>query len=229
MSSVRDRLTRRVGPRLVSALARVDGPARISAALRRSRGGLGVLELYFAFDDPCSATALSDLSERLAGRRVRILMLPVVQRGIPGDPAVEQKRRYAIVDARRLARRRGLTLARTEPIAAEQTRFLAEWVACAEQGEPLERFCVAAAGRLWFEDPGPVEPDAFEALWREHLGGPPPKATSAAAAVQEDERRMKRRGPYDVPAAWVQGRWYFAHDRPAQIAQWLDELGWGAR
>jgi hypothetical protein len=37
---------------------------------------------------------------------------------------------------------------------------------------------------------------------------------------------MRRRGPYDTPAAWVHGQWFFAHDRGAQIADRLDALGW---
>jgi hypothetical protein len=39
---------------------------------------------------------------------------------------------------------------------------------------------------------------------------------------------MRRRGPYDTPAAWVHGQWFFAHDRPEQIAHRLDQLGWTA-
>ncbi len=39
---------------------------------------------------------------------------------------------------------------------------------------------------------------------------------------------MSRRGPYETPAAWVAGRWFFAQDRPQQIADWLDQLGWSA-
>jgi hypothetical protein len=46
--------------------------------------------------------------------------------------------------------------------------------------------------------------------------------------VRRNERRMRRRGPYDTPAAWVHGQWFFAHDRPAQIAHRLDQLGWAA-
>jgi 2-hydroxychromene-2-carboxylate isomerase len=227
VSSPRDVLQRRILPGLVVSVSRVTWPARLGAAWRRSAGRPGQLELFLAFDDPCSAIALIDLSERLSGRAVEIVLRPVVQRGIPGDPAVEQKRRYAIDDARRLARRIGLGLARSEPLAAEQTRFLAEWVAAAPAGPALERFSVAAARRLWLEDGGPVDRAGYEALWREQLGSPPAVA-SAPAALLANERLMKRRGPYDVPAAWVHGRWYFAHDRPAQIGEWLDQLGWRA-
>jgi len=226
MSSIGDLLKRRVGPGVVVALSRVSWPARLDAARRRRRGGRGEVELFFAFDDPCSAVAVIDLSARLAGREVQILLRPVVERGIPDDPAVEQKRRYAIDDARRLARRTGLVLARTEPLAAEQTRFLAEWAAGAPQGPALERFCVAAMRLLWFGGQGPLERGPLEELRGEHLAAAP--AASGAQAVAANERLMRRRGPYDVPAAWVHGRWYFAHDRPAQIAEWLDELGWRA-
>ena len=39
---------------------------------------------------------------------------------------------------------------------------------------------------------------------------------------------MCLRGPYDTPAAWVHGQWFFAHDRSAQIGARLDDLGWTA-
>jgi 2-hydroxychromene-2-carboxylate isomerase len=226
MSSVKDRLERRILPRLVIEVSRVSWPARQAARRRRRHGLGGQLELFFAFDNPCSAIALIDLHGRLAGRDVEILLRPVVDRGIPDDPAVEQKRRYALVDARRLARRSGLGLARTEPLAARDTRFLAEWVSATPPGAARERFAVAAIRRLWLETSGPVVGEPYEALWRQELGSPPP--TGGAEAVAANERLMKRRGPYDVPAAWVSGRWFFAHDRLEQIVEWLDELGWRA-
>jgi 2-hydroxychromene-2-carboxylate isomerase len=225
VSSSRDLLQRRILPGLVVSVSRVSWPARLGAALRRRRGRHGEVELFFAFDDPCSTIALIDLCERTSGRAVQIVLRPVLRRGIPGDPAVEQKRRYAIDDARRLARRIGLELARGEPLAAEQTGFLAEWVAGASQSPALERFAVASMRRLWLEGAGPVEQAEHAAIWREQLGSVA-SAAGGSEAVARNERLMKRRGPYDVPAAWVHGRWYFAHDRLAQIGEWLDELGW---
>ncbi len=226
MSRARERLERRVGPRLVVAVSRITLPARTAAALRRRRGLPGEVELFFAFDDPCSAVALIELSERLTGRSVELRLRPVLRRGIPGDPAVEDKRRYAIEDARRLARRSGLELARSQPLAAEEIGYLAEWVAASPPQPALERFCVAAMRALWFSGEGPVERAALESLWREQLASAPP--VGGAESVSANERLMSRRGPYDVPAAWVHGRWYFAHDRLGQIGEWLDELGWRA-
>lgn len=226
MSSLKDRLERRILPRLVIAISRVTLPARLSARARRRRGLPGEVELFFAFDDPCSAIALLELHERLASRDVAIVLRPVIERGIPGDPAVAQKRIHAIVDARRLARRSGLEIVRGEPLGAEECRFLAEWVAGSPPSPARERFAVAAMRLLWLDGSGVLARGPFEALWREHLGSAP---TQDAAAVLANERKMSRRGPYDVPAAWIAGRWFFAQDRLLQIGEWLDELGWRAR
>src|SRR3954452_18324452 len=163
---MRERLTRRVLPRAVVVLSQVDGPARAGAAARRLAGRRGRLELFFAFDDPCSAVAVIDLAGRVAARDVHLLLKPVVARGIPDDPAVDQKRRYAIVDARRLARRGGLALSRSEPLAPEHTAFLAEWAGAAPPSPALTRFCVAALRRLWLDTDGTVDRGGYADLWR---------------------------------------------------------------
>jgi 2-hydroxychromene-2-carboxylate isomerase len=142
-----------------------------------------------------------------------------------GDPAVDQKRSYAIVDARRLARRSGLVLSRSEPLTPADTAFLAEWVAATPQGPGLTSFCVDALRHLWFSTDGPVGPSAYEALWRVGVGGEPPLA-AGPDGVRRNERLMRRRRPYDTPAACVHGRWFFAHDRLVQIGDRLDSLGW---
>lgn len=231
-------LSRRLLPRTVVALSRVDWPARSASAARRRLGRRGRLELFFAFDDPCSAVALVDFDRRLAHHRAMIVLKPVVHRGIPGDPAVERKRRYALEDAGRFARRLGFVLSRSQPLQPQSCAFLAEWVAQAPQGPALQRFCVAALRQLWLaegEPSSPAEGDAgsdgvpdraaLELLWTEQLGSPPPSGGSGAVA--RNERLMTRRGPYETPAACVHGRWYFAHDRLAQIAGRLEQLGWG--
>lgn len=205
-----ERLRRSVVPSTIIRLSAIDGPAKAAAALRRAAGGRGRVELYVAFDDPCSAVALVDLAERLRDRPADLVVLPVVQRGIPGDPAVEAKRTHAITDARRIARRSGRTLSRDEPLDPEAVAGLAAR-AMALDGEERLRFCVYAC----------------EALW---LGGPPvdDAGPADAEAVRANERRMARRGPYDTPAAVIGRDWWFAHDRLEQLAERLDDLGWRA-
>jgi len=66
-------LARRVAPSAVIALSRVTWPARAGAGARRRLGRRGRVELFFAFDDPCSAIAVLDLAGRLSGREVRLL------------------------------------------------------------------------------------------------------------------------------------------------------------
>ncbi|HTU13683.1 MAG TPA: hypothetical protein VMF31_00675 [Solirubrobacterales bacterium] len=207
-------------------LSRIDGPARFGADLRRRLGRRGRVELYFAFDDPNSAVAVIDLAERLVDFDVLLILDPVVNRGIPDDPAVEEKRRFAITDARRLFKRAGLTLRRNEPIRPEHTAFLAEWAASSLPGPALTKFCVAAMRQLWLVGDDEIDPALYADLWHEAFGDDPPPAGAGADAVRANERRMARRGPYDTPAVWVHGQWSFAHDRLPRIADRLDELGW---
>jgi hypothetical protein len=216
-------------PRAIVSLSRVSWPARTGAAARRRLDRGGRVELYFAFDDPCSAVAALDLEARLASRAVTLALRPVVRRGISEDPAAERKRRYAVEDARRLAERAGLELARSAPLAPEACSFLAAWAAAAPAGVPRRRFVTRALRALWF-DPHPPElsPAGYAPLWREALEGEPP-ARPDEALVRANERRMRLQLMYETPAAWVHGRWYFAHDRPRQICERLDELGWGER
>jgi 2-hydroxychromene-2-carboxylate isomerase len=226
-ASVTDAVTRRLLPRAVVKSSRADGLARLGAAARHRLGRRGRVELYFAFDDPWSAVAVLDLAERLRTREVLLDLRPILKRGIPGDPAADLKRRYALDDARRLAARSGLALAATEPRDPQATGFLAEWVASGTQGPALTRFCVEAVRRLWFDPEAEVRPADFAGLWREQIGGDP-GPPGAAGSVRRNERRMCLRGIYEVPAAWVHGQWFFAHERSAQICERLDDLGWPA-
>jgi 2-hydroxychromene-2-carboxylate isomerase len=224
--TVADRLGRRVLPRAVVLQSRVTWPARSAAAARRMLGRKGTVELYFAFDDPSSAVALIELAERTKARDVELQLRPVVRRGIPDDPAVERKRRYAIADSRRLGARFGLALSRTEPLDPDGVSVLAEWVSATPQSPALVDFCADAMRQIWLTGEGPVPVAEIAALWRRRLGQDPPPARPAP--VRRNEQAMRRRGPYDTPAAWVHGRWFFAHERIPQIEHWLDELGWGA-
>jgi 2-hydroxychromene-2-carboxylate isomerase len=223
--SARDRIRRRVMPRAIVALSTVRMPGRVAAGARRALGGSAAVRLYVAFDDPYSAVAVLGLDERVAGRRARLLVEPVVERGIPGDPAVERKREYAVLDSRRLARRAARELSRSEPVPAESTAFLADWAAAIPQGPRRTAFCVAAMRLLWFESDGPVATTRFESLWHEHTDGEPP---AAPGGTRRGEREMRRRRLYDTPVAVVHGQWFFAHERLSQIEHRLDELGWAA-
>ena len=224
--SLRDTLGRKLLPRALVAVSTVRWPGRTAAAVRRMLGRSARVDLYMAFDDPYGAVALLGLAERVGRRKARLVVEPVVERGIPGDPAVDAKRAYAIVDARRLGRRAGLELSRSEPLPAEATAFLAEWVAAIDHSPERTAFCAAAMKRLWFTSDDPVEQAPYAALWREYIGGEPP--TGAPAKVRGIESRMRRKRMYDTPSAVVHGQWFFAHERLAQIEHRLDELGWTA-
>ncbi|MGA7397791.1 MAG: hypothetical protein WBW62_10135 [Solirubrobacterales bacterium] len=219
-----DHIKRRVLPSLVIMLARNDRVPQIGSRLRRHLGRRGRVELYFAFDDPNSAVAVIDLAVRLEEFDVQLVLRPVVKRGIKDDPAVENKRIHAINDARRLFKRSDLTMKRSDPIRPEATAFLARWVAAAPAGPALTAFCVVALKKLWLDEGTEIIPEAFAEIWKQNFGTSPPD--SGEEAVRSNEKAMKRRGPYDTPAAWVHGQWFFAHDRLPQIADRLEDLGW---
>jgi 2-hydroxychromene-2-carboxylate isomerase len=218
--SVKDTLGRRVFPRAIVALSTVRLPWKVGAAVQRALGRRGTVRLFVAFDDPASAVALLGLVQRLAGRRVDLVVEPVVARGIPGDPAVDAKKAYAVVDSRRLALRDGLELTRSAPIAAADVAFLAEWAAAVPAAQRTE-FAEAAMHQLWFASDGPVNPADFAGLLSSHEGSDPPPKVGLPG-----ERGMKRRRLYDTPVAVFAGQWFFAHERLPQIEYALDELGW---
>jgi 2-hydroxychromene-2-carboxylate isomerase len=221
--TLRDRIQRRVAPRLIVWLSARDGRHRLAAGLRRALGGGGTVRLYIAFDDASSAVALLGLIERLEGRRVNLVVEPVVKRGIPEDPAVDAKREYAVVDARRLLRRSGLELSRSAPVDPGEVAIVAGWAASLPAGRLRNDFSAAVMRMIWLESDGQVPVARIESLWREQAGTEP---VTEKAGPLEGERQMKRRRLYDTPVAVVHGHWYFAHERLDQIEQRLDELGW---
>jgi 2-hydroxychromene-2-carboxylate isomerase len=75
---------------------------------------------------------------------------------------------------------------------------------------------------LWAEGSAPCR-EHLGSRWRALTGREP---VADPAAVRRLERRMRRRGPYDTPAACLGREWWFAHDRLDQIEERLDALGW---
>ena len=213
-------------PVIVLAASKVRGPGKVLAAARRAAGKRGTVELFVAFDDPSSCLAIIELDRRLAARNVDLIIRPVINRDMSGDPAIEAKRKYAVLDASRLSRRYGLTLARSAPIAASEVGFVAEWAAAAGPSRARE-FCVAAAKLIWFEPEAAIDRDSLADTLGRTLGGTP--SMGGPAAVASNEKLMKRRGAYTVPMAAVHGRLFFAHERLDQICEELDLLGWTAR
>lgn len=48
------------------------------------------------------------------------------------------------------------------------------------------------------------------------------------AELAGNAKRMRGKGIYDTPAAWIDGEWFFAHERLDSIGDRLDYLGWTA-
>jgi 2-hydroxychromene-2-carboxylate isomerase len=223
---MRDYIQKVLMPRLLVAWFATRWPGQLWAWILRRLGGRAQVELYFAFDDPYSVVALP-LLDLVARRRTELVLYPIVDRGIPDDPALARRRRFAIQDSQRLLRRRGLVLRRADPLLPNDTAFLAAW-AESLRGQPVMPVFVAAVlTRLWLNSDGPVKAADFASLFHEIAGhAPPVSSADLAQALVSNHQRQLRKGHWESPAARVQGEWFFAHERIAQVEERLSYLGW---
>lgn len=219
-------LRRAAAPRIVVATSRWRGMQNFRATLRRAVGLRQTIELFFAFDDPYAAIALPDLVKIAKARNAELKLVPLVTRGIDGDPAAAQRSAHAIIDSRRLAQRDGRTLQRSKPLAAHDVAFLAAWTAAADGHLQRNAFVAAALQRLWFGPDEQPTAEQYSALYQAHIGAPAP-ALSATHAEQLDRnnRRLHKLGHWESPVAYVAGEWFFAHERLKQIEARLVALG----
>lgn len=213
-------------PRLLIAWFATRWPGQLWAALLRLLGLRAQVELYFAFDDPYSVVALP-LLEVAARHRAELKLYPIVERGMVDDPALSQRRRFAIRDSQRLLQRRGLVLKRVEAVDPQATAFLADWTESLRGQPSMQAFAAATLTRLWLNSDGPVQEADFTALFREIAGHAPPNPSEdIRQRLAENHLRQLRKGHWESPAARVQGEWFFAHERVPQIEERLTYLGW---
>jgi 2-hydroxychromene-2-carboxylate isomerase len=222
--SLADSIRRTIAPQLVVASSRIEWLARWNAALRRARGHSANIECYFAFDDPYAAIALPGLIKILKQRRAHLTLYPLIERGIANDPAAEARRRHAVEDSQRLARRFGKTLSRTQALTAQDCAFLAEWTQIAITDAGVVNFAAAALEQLWFQSSGPVVEHDFLTLRARYLKDRP--ASTAGTALTGNTARLVKRGHWESPAVFTGGQWFLAHERLAQINDHLERLGW---
>ncbi len=214
---LRDRVQRSLAPRTVVALSRLRLPRWLRRPLR--------LELYFAFDDPYVAVALPGLLSLALEHGLPLDLYPLLERGIAGDPAARQRQLYSIVDADRLLLRGGRQLSRRQPLAATDCAFLAAWTEAARRNPEVGSFAAAVVEALWLNSTGPLQRETYAELHRGILHCEPPAETEQLqAALSANSRRLRSRGHWESPALRVDGEWFFAHERLAQIAERLDEL-----
>ncbi|MDP3857254.1 MAG: hypothetical protein Q8Q73_05750 [Stagnimonas sp.] len=225
--SLWQRFQKRGLPSLLLWLDRQAMPSKVSALLRRLAGGRARIDLYFAFDDPYAAVALPGLIEMIRDRPVRLNLYPLARRGLAMDPAAAQRRVHAVRDSAALLRRQGQSLRRVSPLAAAEVCYLAEWTLYAQlQGQDPVAFADRALRRLWRDAADPADHVAFRRLYAECYPGLPLPDHCLRDRLDAHHRALQQRGHWDSPAAWVEGRWYFAHERLPAITDWLRRLAW---
>ncbi len=226
MPAVTEFLRRAAAPRIVVATSRWRWAQNCGAALRRILGLRPSVELFFAFDDPYAAIGLPGLIRIAESHGADLKLVPLITRGIDGDPAATQRSLHAITDSRRLALRDGRALRRGAPLQAHDVIFLAAWTVAAGQHPQRNAFVAAALEKLWLGSDDLPTPEAYSALYQTHIGTPPP-AVSATHTVQlaRNNKRLHKLGHWESPVARVAGEWYFAHERLQQIDMRLSALG----
>ena len=226
MSATTEFLRRAAAPRIVVGTSRWRGAQNLRAALRRAFGLRQTIELFFAFDDPYAAIGLPGLIRIAKARNAELKLVPLITRGIDGDPAAAQRAAHAITDSLRLAQRDGRSLQRSKPLAAADVAFLAAWTVGAGSNLQRNAFVAAALQKLWFGADAQPRPEEYSALYEAHIGTPPPVlGAELSEKLEDNHKRLHKLGHWESPVALVAGEWFFAHERLQQIDARLAALG----
>ncbi len=195
--------------------------ARIGKLSRRRQRA----ELYFAFDDPYSLLGVDALRELEAKTELEVSLFPVVRRGVGGGPDVHLRRQYAVLDAGRLARRAQRAFLRSEPIAPQRVEELAAWVEVARDTGVHRELITTLLERLWAQSRELPDFGELYAIFKRATGKPPPTGRLRhRMQVRKNEANLKRRGHWDTPAIWIEGKLFFAHERGEQMLDYVQEM-----
>ena len=226
MPALTEFLRRAAAPRIVVATSRWRWAQDYRATVRKALGLRPSIELFFAFDDPYAAIGLPGLMKIAEARKASLKLVPVISRGIEGDPAAAQRSVHAITDSRRLAIRDGRILRRNAPLSAQDCEFLAAWTVAAELSPARNAFVAAALEKLWFGSDDAPKPENYSALYQQHIGvAPPAVSTAQRSQLADHNKRLHKLGHWESPVALVAGEWFFAHERLQQIDERLGALG----
>lgn len=226
MPAVTEFLRRAAAPRIVVATSRWRWAQDFRATVRKAVGLRPTIELFFAFDDPYAAIGLPGLIRIAEARKATLKLVPIIARGIDGDPAAAQRSLHAITDSRRLAQRDGRSLLRDAPLSPYDCAFLAAWTVAAELSPGRNAFVAAALEKLWFGSGDVPEPDLYATLYQRYIGIAPPAASAAhTEQLAMHTQRLNKLGHWESPVALVAGEWFFAHERLQQIDARLAAMG----
>ena len=194
----------------------------VRSRLGKLRGRDPRAELFVSLADPYARLALAAMAELSRNLRIDYDVFPIVRDQAGNVQPLRQ--RYAVLDARRLAARRGIEMSEREPIDPARVEQLTSWVEAARAHNKHRPLLELVVTRLWS---GTTLPDFGElyALYRQAVGAVPPKNLLLARhRIRQNEGRMNRRGLWSSSSLWLEGKTFFAHERREQISDYLGEL-----
>ncbi|MBT8491990.1 MAG: hypothetical protein KJO07_02925 [Deltaproteobacteria bacterium] len=203
--------------------SKVQGAVR--SRLAKLRGLESRAELFVGLGDPYAPLALAVMAEVVDERRVDYQVYPVFRYGASPKDHEPMRRRYAVLDARRLAARRGIVMNHDQPIDVDRVETLTYWVEAARVHGKHRALLARLVTRLWAEHALPDYGELY-AIYQQEVGAPPPRnLLTARHRVRQNEARLRRRGLWSSSSLWLEGKTFFAHERRGQIDDYLEELG----
>jgi len=221
---VRDFARRVILPSAALWVLESKAQGAVRSRIAKLRGRDPRAELFVAFDDPYAPLALAAAAELASLYRIDFDVFPILKRGTAGDANLDRRRRYSVLDARRLARRRGIELAHDEPVDPARIEKLTYWVEAARAHDCHRQLATAFAARLWAKKTLPDFGELY-ALYKQKVDAEPPRNLLLARhRVRQNEARLVRRGHWDSSAMWLEGKLFMSYERREQMADYLREL-----
>ncbi|MEN7341696.1 MAG: DsbA family protein [Pseudomonadota bacterium] len=207
--------------RLTTKLDAIERPETTGALAKHWHGKSATF--FFSFRSPYSRLAIDRVSDLARVGRLSLDLKPVMPMVTRGVPLPEEKRRYLVTDAARVARRHGMTFGNiTDPLGDGVRYAMAGFFAAKAAGKELA-FARAAMRAIWSEGrrldglkhiapllkPLGVSMPSVERL----LDDP-----AIEVALAENAQALEQLGHWGVPVLAIDGHAVWGQDRLWQFA-----------
>ncbi|MGH8012207.1 MAG: 2-hydroxychromene-2-carboxylate isomerase [Candidatus Binataceae bacterium] len=195
------------------------------------------VKMYFAYTSPFTYLAMEPAwaLEQSHDVRMRFIAYGVNIRRVYGDvpsrsERERQKLRYLYLDARRLARERGLLIRPPKKIFSARRAFYGGF--CAEDQGLFRPYAERVFERFWKRELEVEDPHALGSILREIGADTAPfdayiadEEIAAKPRLKECFAEAERDGVFGVPTFVIDGELFWGYDRVNWVTKKLDRMG----